>query len=303
MGHIDRQSGEWVADDDATEKSAFTNSFRRAAKTFGFARELYNEGIALDIADLYGMAPVTSEGPKSQVETLGNGHAPPQPGEAPVVNGQGRLDIRPPIGKTGKAIYAWLKKCEEHFRFSLLNSVIEFCKSEGWPTRTDELDVAQVNELIQRTIRFLRDECDGYRGELDEYDRDDQEPEPEPKPDPRTRKLAPPPEPPPAPQAPPAPDLSNYGDPALIAIKKSISAATVALINRQTNRKPTQGEVIAAIGEMAAKVPNGKGHRGEVLDSLKDCNDAAWLKNILAEANRQIKDAASFMAEDAEGPI
>jgi hypothetical protein len=54
---------------------------------------------------------------------------------------------------------------------------------------------------------------------------------------------------------------------------------------------------------MAAKVANGRGHKGEVLDSLKDCNDPTWLKNILAEANRQIKDAAAFMSDDSESPI
>src|SRR5262249_9970617 len=92
------------------------------------------------------------------------------------------------------------------------------------------------------------------------------------------------------PQRPPA-------DP-LISIKHAIPAATLALLKDKLGRDPQNEEVIAAIGEIAAAVPNQSGTRGEVLMTLRNCTDGVWLKNILKELDRQIQHTAMLMAMD-----
>lgn len=98
-----------------------------------------------------------------------------------------------------------------------------------------------------------------------------------------------------------AEEWAEYGSPEMVSLKKAIASSVTALIYKKTGRAPSQGEVVAGIGEMGSSVPNGRGHRGEVLESLKLCTDKKWLNAILAESQKRIADIAK--AEAASAPI
>lgn len=55
--------------------------------------------------------------------------------------------------------------------------------------------------------------------------------------------------------------------------------------------EPTTEEIKDTVGVVSAAAKDSKGHEGEVLESLRDCKDAVWLKNILAILKEKIEQA------------
>jgi Rad52/22 family double-strand break repair protein len=141
----------WERNEDDSEKSAYTNAFRRACGVWGFGRELYQEGVPNWIADLHVNAPARSQAPRTT-----GGSAPP--------TGQRGQDFSPPT-QPPKAMFAWIKKMEERYQADgrLLGAATAIAKANNWPTRTDQLDQAQSAQLGQKLVAVIKtwDEYDG----------------------------------------------------------------------------------------------------------------------------------------------
>lgn len=181
--------------------------------------------------------------------------------------GQRDRDFWPP-NRPGKAFFAWIKGMEERYQADgrLLAAATAWLKNTGWANRTDQLDKTQLEELGKKCVEYIKswDEYDGiFNGQ----------------PTPQQQTSSP----------------SREGD--LGNLKRAIMAATAAWIEKQLGRKSELSEIVAAVGELAATVINGSGHKGEVLTSLRDCQDKTWLVNILAECQRQIQRTAYTASE------
>jgi hypothetical protein len=290
-GMTKKAGNETVEDEDNDEKSAYTNAFRRVAADWGFGRELYREGVPRWLSDLYpgemrvtpaSVEPAPAEKPaprpdgkpEPRPEPSPEPRPQPAPPEQRQPERQRKRDLRPPT-RPGKACYAWLKQLEDHFKIEnkIVSAAIAYCKSKKWSTRTDELDAEQLAELTRKTMDWIKT-WDNYDGEFDGIEDGDGEapldaqPSPGPKP------------------------TSNGSPDALAGIKKSIVAQCRTLVQKRTGRDASEGELMACIGELASMVKNGGGHSGEVLESLRGCDDKAWLLNIQKEAMKQIERAA-----------
>ena len=60
------------------------------------------------------------------------------------------------------------------------------------------------------------------------------------------------------------------------------------------------------VGDVAASSKNSLGIQGEVLRSLRDCEDDLWLANILANAKNQMAKAAALtevVENDSDNPF
>lgn len=269
-----------LQNEDSSYKSGFTSAFRSAAARFGIGRDLYGRGMPAYCADLHNCQ-------ASGTPTSGPAVGPPPAGGTPLPAGDPSVlrpdpsngnngPGKPPFGKAGtKAPYAWAMSTGKHFfgegkaAYAVLDYMSHYAESRKKPKRTDEWDEAFLDECLARTLEWIRG-FDNYRGEFGEAATTTN-----------------------GHQAPSRPaDLSG--------LKKSIGATAKALLLKKTGREPSQGEWIATIGEVASSVPNGHGHRGEVLESLSNCSDAAWLGRILAGLNTMVQEAAQL--ETAAAP-
>lgn len=260
-------------DDDGSEKASYTNAFRRAAAAHGFGIELYQEGLPEWLADLFAGTTHTHQPHQA------NGHANGQDSQ------QKSINFDPPLGGSNKAPYAWCMKMRDHFGVDVLGRVTATCRQVGFPERTDQLSQEQLLHIYGVVCRWLR-KLDNYNGEFDEWlnrhrltSGDDEE------------EAAPAR----APQRQVASNGNGNGVNKLGAIKKAIWEGAKAIIHKQTGREATNTEAITLIGELAASVPNSHGHRGEVIESLKNCDDQGWLRNIL----NAVKDQMHRVTENA----
>jgi len=248
----------WEVNVDDSEKASYTNAFRRAAGVWGFGRELYQEGVPSWIADLHAEAPVRQSPPR------GGGPTRSGEGEYPA-RGQRDQDFSPPT-RPGKAMFAWIKNMEAKYQADgrLLDGAIAFLKKQGMSPRTDQLNEHELKILGQKCVEYIRT-WDEYDGIFDNQAR--------------------------------TPGLAGGGNDELGNLKRAIMAAATSWAQSYLGRQPETSEVVAAVGDLAAAAVSGKGHKGEVLTSLKDCNDRAWLQNILTECQRQIQRAAYAATE------
>jgi hypothetical protein len=260
--------------EDSSYKTGFSNAFKATASKFGIGRDLYQVGMPSYCADLHnarasGMpqdGPSAGPGPQTQ--------APPQ--RQSYGNGDGHVDpprpqydnFKPPYGRAGtKAPFAWGKNMGTHFKIDVLGKMIDYARKRKKPERTDQWDEGFLDECLAKTVEWIKG-LDNYDGEFGG-------------------------------NGAPVAEAAPSGKPAdFRGVISSIVAATVALSNKMHGRPPTESEIVAMIGEVASSVVNGSGHRGEVLQSLKGCTDGVWLKNILADLNKRISEAAQYDAGD-----
>lgn len=261
-----------LQDNDSSYKSGFTSSFRSAAARFGIGRDLYGNGMPAYCADLH-------SGHASGMPSTGAGSGPPPRDSRTSSNGNGYSnsnggDMKPPYGKTGKASYAWAKKASDHFQIDVLGRMIEYAKKRKKPERTDQWDEGFLDECLSKTVGWLKT-LDNYNGEFGQAD--PKEPAIDNTPQPRQQAQEP-------------------GQ--IHSLVAPITAAVNALIHKQTGRDATPAEIVACIQELASSVPDGNGVRGQVMQSLRNCQDGAWLKRILDAVNKRIQEIAQT-ADDA----
>jgi hypothetical protein len=246
--------------------SGYTDAFKAAANALGIGRDLYNEGMPQYCSDLHGgfaSGTPQMDGTQAPRQQPAPAIAPPAATQQdPAGRQPPRYGFLPPFGKPGKPVYAWAKSMGDWFSVDVLKKMGDYAKTKGQTDYTGDWDEQFSNEVLRKSEEWLK-KLPNYRGELN-----DQGSQPSPAAAPVAA----------APLA--SPDMSGR--------KRAIAAAVTSLLYARSGRPPTDGETIAAIGEIAASVLNGSGHRGEVLESLKHCTDDRWLGNILAEAQRQI---------------
>jgi hypothetical protein len=309
MGRNDRQSGEWIEDDDNSSKAAFTNSFRRAAAAFGFGIELYKVGVPEWMSDLFpGQTHTyrTPEPPRRDGNGSGQGNGHDHGGNGnrpPAPTGGGNMNP-PGANRAGsKAGYAWAMKAGEHFGISVLDRMNSIATRLGYPTRTDQWDGDQLEDVVRHTVAWLRT-LDHYSGEFEAWA--EAHGGPYGLPDPEELVSASegsrgrPQEARGEAQGRPEPDRPAQPDGGRLASqRRAIAAAAEALVVKQAGRKPTREELVATISEAASCVKDGGGVTGQVMDSLGKCEDATWLRNIVAFLNEQISRAAQEAVADA----
>jgi hypothetical protein len=151
---IDGQYEE-VTDISSDEKSAYSDSFKRAACVWGIGRYLYPNGT-----------------PPYLIKEGEEDH-PPRPenrAAASTTNrsqGGGQVDARnfERIPPTGKAVWAWVRAMEQYFQTRILSGMVDEAKKNGWSERTDEWNQTQVNTICKKVIEYLSG-LEHYQGEF-----------------------------------------------------------------------------------------------------------------------------------------
>ena len=288
---------------DAADKSAYTSAFRVACSSFGIGRDLYEEGMPSYVADLFGG---WASGLPQDRQTAPAPQQPPAGGYSQQSSGQQGPRFDPPIGKIGKAAYAWAKSMTDYFQFDLLAIMVNLAKSRNLSVFTDRWDEAFTNEALAAAV-VAASRQPTYKGELDQW-------LPQQTQQVHQQQSLPM-------QATPV-NPGSYGQQqsgsqsvaaqvqqnivnnptGLEGVKKAIVAQITALVFTRTGHAPSKEEQVAAICEISAAVNDGNGVRGQILRSLRDCNDAKWLGNMKSWADKAIadlsKDKTMQQAED-----
>ena len=274
-----KQGSQMVKDEDNSEKSAYTNSFKRAASKWGFGRDLYQQGMPQYVADLYAKPIRSSIEPRIEDGYQRASDAEVQTRQP--TNGQRVVNINPPT--EAKQVFPWIKNIEKHFARSFLDQVNKFCTETFgfWDTR--KLNDQQVVNLSSWVIGEVKqwpnyDGCFGVQNQ--------------------------------ATSSPMTAVLEAILDDGTITprhrVKRAILACAKAVIHKQTGRTLDEknprdlNDMMAFVGEIGAAVPNHLGITGEVLMSLRDCDDDKWLSNILANAKRQMIQAATHQTAEVD---
>ena len=290
-----------VADEDNSEKSAYTNSFKRAASKWGFGRDLYNQGMPAYVADLYTKSnkvqiePRVFRDDEKEAGYTRASNAEVQTRQQPVSNGGQRFtNLNPPT--TARQAFPWVKNIEKHFGTSLLPHVNDFCKVNFNEWKLGNLSDQQISNLATWVIGQVKTwpQYDGCFDSNDEIVGDRH--------------------------------VTNVGDhgqgspmgavvDAILNdssrtprgnMKRAIIATAKAAIFKQTGREARENEIMGFVGDVAASSKNSLGIQGEVLRSLRDCEDDQWLSNILANAKIQMvraADLAEVVENDSDNPF
>jgi hypothetical protein len=300
--------GETVPDEDNSEKSAYTNSFKRAASKWGFGRDLYNCGMPAYCADLYTKSNKAQADPrieprvfrddekervdKYQRQTYADANSPDlRTKYQPKQLGQRQVHLNPPTDS--RQAFPWVKNIEKHYGTELLSSVNKFCKDNFQEWKLGNLDDQQVEKMATWVIGQIKTwpQYDGY------FDQDDQIV--------GDRHIA---------EVGPSGPMGAVVDAILNDssrtprgnIKRAIIAAAKAAIFKQTGREGRENEIMAFVGDVAAGCKNSLGIQGEVLMSLKACDDDIWLSNILDNAKHQMIQSAALrevVEKDTDNPF
>jgi hypothetical protein len=274
MGSYNKQTNEWEADVDNDEKSGYTNALRRAAQdAWGIGRYLYNKGIPAWLdpnashEDAIRPQPSPAEVNPLHAEAHEAMSAPRESAQAPSpAEAFG-------IPKAGKAVYAWCKGMETHFKTKLVDGMRDGAQVRGLkPAEFFAWDQPSVDAICLEAIAFIKS-LPTYKGEFDHFDTTPPEPTP-------------------------VSDTSAPASNELAEAKKELATKLAALVERHVGRKPNTRELSDAFGNIACECKNGQGHLGEHPDSLKTLTDLVWIKNIIALVDDQLRQAASTAGDD-----
>jgi hypothetical protein len=155
-------AGWCMSDQGDDDKSGYSDAFKRACVKFGVGRYLYRDGVPLFVAEKTGTAAVPAHAPAHDPEPARderrreiNEPSRPREQEAqhlPADGGNRRQDGTP---KTGRALFAWVKKQEEQHGEGLLRYLNKFAKLQDWPGRMVEWSDAQVQAAHDEACRKL----------------------------------------------------------------------------------------------------------------------------------------------------
>lgn len=136
-----------MPEEDNVEKSGYSDAFKRAAVKWGPGRYLYQDGTA-DFGDGSHQPAESRPAPRQSPPPSGNGnghHAPPRPQQQ---DGGGRDDAP----RTGRALFAWVKKQEEQHGVALLKWLNAFVKETMGDLRMVDLDERQVARVHREAL-------------------------------------------------------------------------------------------------------------------------------------------------------
>lgn len=291
-----------LEDPDFNAKATATAAFKIAASCYGIGRDLYSEGMPQYCADIHGVGAtgVPSATPHKRSTE------PRQRSEGSNGGGGRDFGFEPPIGKQ-RGIYPWSCKCRDHFNVDVISKMNAYAKAKGQPFKTNEWTQEFADDCCRAAVEWLKTQPN-YAGEFDGAQA--QQPSQPPVAAVATSLFGAPAFPGAAAAAvaagqvrPPwaqqvaalqTPSDNNEGS------KLAIVAALKAVTQNNYGRPATDGEIIQSIGYLSASVANGKGHRGEILESLRDCTDGVWVANMLKEANVIMAEAAARATSHGE---
>lgn len=145
-------AGMTAQDDD--QKSAYSDSFKRAAAMLGPGRDLYRDGYASFVN-----VPASHPQPQRQPDRQSQDDGWPEPARGAVnVDSQratsaGNGNYGPP--RTGKGLFAWCKDQEQKHDVALLKYLNNFAKLQDWPSRMVDFDEDQVRLCYEEGVRKL----------------------------------------------------------------------------------------------------------------------------------------------------
>lgn len=146
-----RINNEWIAKEDGggfagmaaeddNEKSAYSDSFKRAAVQWSISRYLYREGVPS-----YAAASAPADNGADQPARAGS---PAPPADDPA-----------DVPRSGRALYAWVRKVEERDNVALVKYLNGWGKLREYPDRMvdwDEVQVAEGHNEGRRKIAQIR---------------------------------------------------------------------------------------------------------------------------------------------------
>jgi hypothetical protein len=148
------------------DKSGFSDAIKRTAARFGVGRYLYRDGVPDYAREHHGE--VTER--RQPAPARPNGHEPRREPERPRDDrprqqGQGQ-DNAP---RTGRALFAWVKRKEEEHGTDLLAYLNKWGKLSNFPGRMVDWSDSQVSQAVAEATRMLQgvpDRGDAYEEAL-----------------------------------------------------------------------------------------------------------------------------------------
>lgn len=142
------RAGQDVPDEENTDKTGFSDAFKRAASAWGVGRYLYKDGVP-DYRD-------EGEPAAAPVPARQRGEPPSRPVQPPAQHhgdGAGSGKGGPP--RTGRALFAWAGKMEEVHQVGLVKFLVGWGKLQEFPGRMVDWDAEQVRLGHAEAVRKL----------------------------------------------------------------------------------------------------------------------------------------------------
>jgi hypothetical protein len=261
-----------AVDDD--EKSGYTNAFRRAFQdAWGIGRYLYRKGIPDFL--IGNDRPADERRPEPR----------PEPERRPEPETVRRFEYAD-IPRPGNGVYPWFKEVEKHFHDQLWGGAKADATSRGWNGVASTWDKGQVDTLVSNVIRYIKT-LGHYKGEFDGTplieDGGKDGVGLEGVPDGKSEAIA-----------------AN-----LKAKKAELGRRVKALVEKQLGKPGAEADIVAVLKSLATCSANDAGAIGIVLPSLKECQDGAWIDNMLKAADDQMRLAVTKnpSSEDDDVPF
>lgn len=291
MGMKNRDTGEWEADIDNDEKSAYTNALRRVAQNaWGIGRYLYRKGIPtwLDpnasptpmLDALHGVAdqqraaaspaPASQPPPARERTTRDHTESHNSPSPEPVAPAAPRKYDNFKIPPTGKPVFAWAKEMETTFEAKLIPGMGDSGEKKGFGRVFADWTTEQVREIALGCISYIKT-LPTYKGQFDHLE------------SPPYGQSAPAP----APAANPAPAAPTPGV-NIADLRRDLMTKMQAFCKHQTGRVAENGELKQAFAKIAPLCKTGEGKLGETPEALGKLTDIVWIRNMISMMEQQI---------------
>lgn len=165
--------GAEVPDDENTAKTGFGDAFKRTAAAWGIARYFKQGGGAEYVGPDGEVLGASPPGPAPARHEPAPRHEPSpatrrSQGQRNGYGGYGGEDGPP---RSGKALFAWVKREEQEHGPGLLRHLNDWAKAQGFPGRMVDWDAAQVSAALAEAARERRSIGAGNRDPGQDDDR------------------------------------------------------------------------------------------------------------------------------------
>ena len=150
-----------MQDESDTEKSAFSDAFKRTAVKFGVARYLYGDGVPQSIRQelirarqeqrAAGREPGGDDDREPQIEPAHR--EPPRQSGGGGYGGSDRSNDRP---RNGKALFAWAKNQEEKTGLAVIKTINDYGQMHRWAARMIQWDNQQVDKAVDEALAYIQ---------------------------------------------------------------------------------------------------------------------------------------------------
>jgi hypothetical protein len=130
-----------MPEEDNTEKSGYSDAFKRACVKFGIARYLYRDGVPGFAAR--NATAATGRAPASQPQAV----APARRDDPPPARAQGS-GHRPEV-QTGRGLFAWIRKCEDEGDRGIMERAKQEAERLGFKGRFVQFTDDQARRLYE----------------------------------------------------------------------------------------------------------------------------------------------------------